>query len=286
MKRCFRVWERKLGDMTKRGFVSLIILMFIITLIAILFSVVFCLRTQNVTVVENATINISREDIVSSGGLKTGESIFMINKKKAIDKIEKDHPQIKVVQIKTTSITSIDIIVRLRIKMFYTEFNGKYYVLDEDLKVLEIFEKNTEEPSNEPLDLIYLNSEEFEMSKVEISDLIGTKNQQNIISSLYTSMINVVTDAEGNYLDRDGVKSVIENIEFKGYETFDKIIIKTSYGVVLDIENPTNNLQHKINVCFSTIKQFILDGNNKEKNGTIKVYYDIKNQECCVYVGE
>ena len=124
--------------MKKGAVITLSIVALILVLTGVLFGAVFCLRTQKVVVLGETPVTISKEDIVSAAGFKKGESIFLLDKEKAISNIEAKHAEIKVVQIKTTSVTEIEIRIRARHKMFYTTFGENYFILDEDLKVLDI----------------------------------------------------------------------------------------------------------------------------------------------------
>jgi len=243
--------------------------------------VVFCLRNQQVKVVGATPITISREEIISAANLKNGQSIFMVDKNKAIQNIESKYPYVKVVQIKTTDLMSVDIIVRARHEMFYTEFNNNCYILDEELKVLDIVQ-----PGVEPINLTKIENGNLNIDELTLKcDFVGTKKQSKIVSNLFKSMVTVVTK-DGQYLEREDVKDVLSSIKFETFNTFDKVIITTSYGVKLDIENPSHNLQYKINVCFSTIDEFLIAENNKEKSGTIKLYFDLENNMQCVYISE
>ena len=275
--------------MSKKGIISLSIITLFIVLIGILFGTVFCLHTQNVTVLGNDVVSHSKNEIVSAADLKKGQSIFMIDKETATRNIEAKFPKIKVVQIKTTNITTIDIVIRVRHEMFYTEFTEKYYVLDEDLKVLKIIAESEEgQPSNEPTELTYIETGVLNINNsTKVCDFVGSDYQKQITSGLYNAMITTVIKTEHEqevYFDRADVKDMLKNIDFEEYETFNKIIITTKYGVKLDIENPTRNMQNKINICFSTIQKFLTESNDKEKSGTIKIYYELDGQQRNVYI--
>ena len=281
--------------MKKGGIITLSIIAIIVALIGILFGAVFCLRTQTVTILGDSAIALTKEDIVSSAGLKNGQSIFMIDKDEAINKIEATYPYVKVVQIKTTSVTEIDIRIRARHDMCYTKYNNNYYIMDEEFKVLNVIEANAEdEENNELTNLIHIEEGVLNVnSSTMICDFVGTEYQKSVMYELYTSMITTVTKTEGYgentkevYLSRLDVCDLLEDIQFEEYETFNKIIITTKYGVKLDIENPNEDLQNKINICFSTIKSLIEEGKDREKSGTIRIYYDLENNQKCVYIQE
>ena len=171
--------------MSKKSIITLSIIGFIIALIGILFGAVFRLLSQKVTVPKLQIVEVSKKDIISAAGLKNGQSIFMIDKQKAIDNVEKKFPNIKVIEINTTSLTEINIRVRTRYEMFYAEFENKYFIMDEDLKVLNILEKNLESgTSNEPKHLINIESDLNIDEKTKICDFVGSKQQKKILYQL------------------------------------------------------------------------------------------------------
>ncbi|MBQ8615310.1 MAG: FtsQ-type POTRA domain-containing protein [Clostridia bacterium] len=274
--------------MTKKSIIWLAIFVTLIALIGILFGAVFCLRNQNVKVVDGSALLVDKSEIIQTAGFKNGKSIFMIDKDKAISNIEAKYPHIKVVQIKTTGLLSIEISVRTRHEMYYTEANEKYYVLDEDLKVLNIIEETTSE--SEPTNLTKIVAGEISISTTtEVCDFVGTNHQRLVAYDLFVAMNTVVTKTDGEtetYLDREDIKSMLKTVDFEEFDTFNKLIITTKYGVKLDIEKPENNLQNKINICFSTIETFLAstETENKEQSGTIKIYYNLNNEMQCIYI--
>ena len=277
--------------MTKKSVIWLSILLFVIVLIGVLFGAVFCLRKQKVTVIGASPLEISREDIIKTANLENGQSIFMLDKESAISKLEARYPKLKVIQIKTIGLMEIEIVVRARHEMFYSTYNDNYYVMDEELKVLNIIQAETE-PSNEPVGLTKIATDNLSInSSTLICDFVGSEHQQNVIYNLYTAMVATVTktvdgvDGEKEvYFERADINDMLREVSFESFKTFNKLIIKTKHGVVLDIESPEKNLQNKINKCFSTIEKFIEESNDKEKSGTIKIYYDLQNIEHCIYV--
>ena len=280
--------------MKKGGIITLSIIIVLTALIGVLFGAVFRLRSQTVTIVGENAVNVKSEDIISAASIKSGKSIFMLNKDQAINNIETAFPYVKVLQIKTTSLKSVDIIIRARREMFYTEIESKYFILDEDLKVLNIIEANSEdEDSNEPVNLTYIDNQLNINESTKVCDFVGSDLQRKVINDLYHSMINVVTKTEGSgenekevYFSRNDVCSTLKEIKFEKFSTFDKMILVTNYGVQLDIENPTCDLLTKINICFSTIKEFLsnTETKNKAKEGIIKIYYDLENEMKYVYI--
>lgn len=270
--------------MTKKSIIGLSIFIVLIVLTAVLFGGVFCLRSQSVKVMEGSSVLIDTDEIITTAGFKTGKSIFMLDKEKAIKNIESKYSHIKVVQIKTTSLTSIEFKIRSRHEMFYIEANEQYYLLDEDLKVLQILDFSQPEPSH----LTKIINKDLEISdNTQVCDFVGDDEQQSIIYNLHEAMNIYVTkldkETEVN-LSREDIREILRIVEFEDLESYNKLKIITSYGVKLDIEKPQSNLHHKVNICFSTIEQFIKDANNKEQGGTIKLFYDLNSEMQTVYI--
>ena len=261
------------------------ILIFFIAIIAILFGAVFRLRKQSVKVVGNEILSVSAEEIISKAELKNGTSIFFLDKDKAIDKIETSIPDIKVIQIKTTSVTEVEIVVRARIETYYTKIDNIYYVMDEELKVLKI----TSEPSEtENLIRIY-NSINAQADKpfltikeqTAVADFVGGE-YKNAFYNLYTSIYKTATklvEGEKQYLIRQEVIDLIESVTLGTANTlkeeYVRLIVKTSTGVVFDIAKPNEKLEEKVNMCISAYES----GEYDTTKGVIKLFYNAEGKQ-------
>jgi hypothetical protein len=178
--------------------------------------------------------------------------------------------------------------------MFYVDHEDNFYVLDEDLKVMRIVAKTFEvdQVTNTPEDLINISGDIASLKEsTQVCDFVGTEFQKTVTSNLYSSVVSVVTKQNGDeeeYFNRADMINAISEISFEQFNTFNKLVVRTSKGVVLDIEKPTHNLQHKINICFSTIKEFLNSEDqlvkDKASSGTIKVFYDENNVMKTVYI--
>ncbi len=274
--------------MTKKGIIWISVVLALLVLTGVLFGAVFCLRKQEVKNVGDGKLTVSNDAIIQTAGFKKGSSIFLLDKEKAINNIESVHPEIKVIQIKTVSLIRIEIVVRMRHEMFYTKIDQQYYVLDEELKVIDI--RDDDDLLERPVShLIQITNglENISITSTKEGDFVGTEEQQQATKNLYVGMVTAVRKTVGEQLisyDREDVRNTIKEVKFETFNTFNKIVVTTSYGVKLDIENPQENMTHKVNVCFSSISQFIKDESNKEKSGTIKIYYDLEEKEHYVYI--
>lgn len=281
--------------MTKKRIIIISIIVFVLALILILFCAVFCVRRQDVTFsgerTEN-TLNITDENILQSAGIKNGSSIFSLDRDGVVQNIETSFPYLKVIQVNLVSAIRVEITVRERVAMYYTDFNGRYYIVDEELKVLNIVD-------TAPADLSYIYPNILDddtntnilgvTSNTNVCDFLGSENLQNITNDLYLSMCRtVMVDVpEGKeYVDRDDIKNIVNSIQF-GYDytiqdgRYDRVIISTSYGFTLDIGMPQNDLDYKVNVCFSTIDTLISQG---RESGTIIYGFDKEGNTDIKYV--
>ena len=269
--------------MSKGKIITLSIIGFIIVLITVLFSAVFRLKKQ--TIVASADVTYSSEEIVKAAELKRGQSIFLIDKEKAINKIEAKFADIKVVQIKTTSLTEIEIKVRKRYPTLYIKNLGSYYVLDQDLKVLNVVADSEDISSIENLVKITTKPQNLNV-ETKVADFLGSENEQNmsynLFSAVYSTKIPTTITGKEAYTE---FCNLIEEISFaKGYtangQVYDRLIVKTKQGMSFDIGKATNDLTRKINLCFTAMEsEEIAD----KTIGTITISYDQTGKEIKTY---
>ena len=278
--------------MTKRKFITVIsILLFIIALNIAMFGFVFRLKNQKVKYIDSVE-GINKSEIITVASIKHNSSIFLIDKEKAIKNIEAKFPDLKVIQIKTTGIQTIQFVIRARHETYYIETFSSFYILDEEMKVLKIIDKR-DNPDYDASKLVKLTSNEIEITaSTNVCNFVGTKTQQELYEGIYNSVINVAMKEENGqkvYFERNDFINSIKEIDYEKFNSYNKIIIHTTDGVKLDIENPNNALEEKINICFSTINKFKTEDYTKPveqqrfKTGTIKIYYDLENKCKTIY---
>jgi len=271
--------------MSKGKIITLSIIGFIIVLTTILFSAVFRLRKQ--IVVASADVTYSSEEIVKSAELKRGQSIFLIDKKTAISKIEAKFADLKVIQIKTTSLTEIEIKVRKRYPAFYIKNLGSYYVLDQDLKVLNIVADSEAEHIVNIEKLVKISTKPQNLNvETKVADFLGSESEQNMSYNLFSAVYStkIPTTITGNEAYTEFC-NLIEEISFDiGYtangQTYDRLIVKTKQGMSFDIGKATSDLTRKINLCFTAMEsEEIAD----KTIGTITISYDETGKEIKTY---
>jgi len=241
--------------MSKRKIILLSIIGLIIVLNIYMFGFVFRLKNQSVKVV-GENVLYSAEEIVSASELKNGKSIFLLDKQQAIDNIERKYADLKVIQIKTTNINSIEIYVRARYETYLVKNNGMFYILDEDLKVLE---KTSNEDYVNTLNLVEIKTglENFTES-TQKCDFIGNSVQKDIFYNLYVSIHSnttiskdLPTGTESHNTMREIINSVsVNSVGAKDGSKDSILTIETTDGIKFIIHNANSNLVKKFDACF------------------------------------
>lgn len=253
----------------KKKIILISIVSGLLILLALLFGVVFCLYNQTVEVV-GENLNVSNEKIVEYANLKQGQSIFALDKEKAISNIEEKEPYIKVIQIKTVNLNSIKIVVRKRVETYYCQVNDNFYYFDEELKVLKI-------STETPVGLIKVDNDLLELENKQVCDFVSGKLSKSLAYNAFVALMSVCqedVDGQAEYYSREQVCDFIENISIeKGYTLdcpYNRLVLTTSYGVKFDIGKPEDDLTNKMNMCFSAMQN--LD-EEKKISGRIKISY-------------
>ena len=77
------------------------------------------------------------EDILASSGITVGQNLYAINKKTAEAMIIRENPYVNDVVIRRTLPSTLTFRITEDIPVFYTEICGEYYILSEEMRVLE-----------------------------------------------------------------------------------------------------------------------------------------------------
>ena len=271
--------------MSKGKIIIFSIIGFIIVLNIVLFGAVFRLRKQSVIIGEDVTY--SSKEIIDAAGLKNGKSIFLLDKEKAINNIETKYADLKVVQIKTTSVTEIEIKVRKRYETYCIKNLGSYYILDQDLKVLNIFSDEDVENVAKAENLVQIKTKLTGLdAETKLADFIGNSNQQNMSYNLFAAVYTTqMPEKETGSAAHLKFATIIDEISFDlgytaGGESYNRLIVKTKQGMQFDIGKATNELERKINLCFTAMGSTQIAD---KTIGTITIAYDEQGKEIKTY---
>ena len=240
------------------------VLLVVIVTIVVLCSTVFCVGSINV-VWHTETRNLTEKEtlVVASSGINNGNSVFLVGKDEAIEKIETQFPYIKVLSIETVFPNVLNIHAVEREPVFAVQLTENSYVItDEDFKVLDVKTGNFNSTSSNEI------------------KIFGTFSSTQITST-----------SSGNYLqmpELEQFKSIKENFalrnmdlsQLKGFiksATFqdDKIILNTFYGVEIYIYEPQERQQEKVAMLLEVFQSLNAE---RRASGIIGVYENPENR--------
>ena len=198
----------------------------------------------------------SYDEIIENSGLKQGSCVLFLNKKLAEEKLEKQYPYLKIINIETVFPNKVVIHCAEREEVFAINLNNnKYAICDENLKVLNI--TNIE------------NYESVQSNPILLSNLFLNETQQNIsIGDFFNFYENSL-----DFLNKICEAFKLNNrsiVEIKG-------LIKSIDIEYIPSVNQFKNLPTLVLQDFQNYKTKIVDSNNllPEK---ISAYLEVSSQ--------
>lgn len=270
--------------MTKKAIIiSTCGVLVIVALITIMFGAVFRVRTIEVNMPKQFMYAEQSSAIIDLTGIEKGDSVFGFNRDKIKARFEKEYPYAKLKSISVVGFSKVRINLCNREGFYYVNENDKYYIIDEDCKVLDVVADNA-------VASMYINaSEVFNLGQeVEAGDFVKNEYSDvctHLYKSLYTNaVLNIGEDADDDgvldekHLDRQDMLNVITQIKFNILPDLSgevsELVINTNtdtYGVTIKIVAPNKKLDKKINMAFSALRELVIRGNNEEKIGVIYI---------------
>lgn len=187
------------------------------------------------------------EQISNECDVDFGKSVFLMDKQKTISSIEKQFPDLKVINIETKFPSSVTVHLALRQQLFAFQKGDKFFITDEDLKVLEIKDdfsstKNNAvfveglSPLGEEINLSdILEFEGFEQEDFKNINLALFKNNRTKLESMA-------------YFKTISFEKRINPESFKEEMT---LILKSHIDFVYEIFDYENRLESKLNKLFA-----------------------------------
>lgn len=268
--------------MKKAWIIVFSIIIAVILLFVILSFTVFSLKSVKIDYRTNkVNITATDDEIIESGDIELGGSVFFRNKQSYIDKIEYNNPYVKVINIETVFPSSFVIHIAERQEVFAIEHNMQYYIVDEEYKVLRI----TDEFISDQTNAMLLSGIQIDRTSYAVGEFMVVNN----IQPIYTAFFE-------NNRPLNEQQAMIEKINFTNLydenigESLNVIELYLYSGQTFKIINSTYGLVYKVGLMldvFSQIYDFIgqtvkIDGqqillteeNLKTATIEIKNYYD------------
>lgn len=138
-----RYYSKKKKRKKRKKFVFYTLLMVFFVLIITILSLTVFFNISDIAVTGNS--HYTQDQIISASGLKPGQNLFKLNKFKIIERMKTTLPYLDEVRIDRHLPVGIEIVVDETSEFMYIQSDGKYYILDEKLKVLDIREDAPED---------------------------------------------------------------------------------------------------------------------------------------------
>ena len=279
--------------MKKKWIIALSTIFAVIVLVVILSFTLFSLRTIELDFRTNKTyITETDQEIIESGEIKMGGSVFFRSKNKYIEKIESKNPYIKVINIETVFPSKFVIHVAERQEIFAVEHNDQFYITDDEFKVLRITDSYISDQTNAML----LEGLQVADENYAVGQFMDVSGYQPIYDALFEnnrSLSEQITLIESINLTEiyDDVlnenQSAIE-LEFFNGQTY--IIYNSTYGLTYKVELMLDVFSQIYTYIGQTIKVngedvVLTEDNLKTATIVIKNYYDYReySEEDCYF---
>ena len=225
--------------MTQKRIIIVLSIFAVIACLLLVSSLVFKVKTIDVVIAGEET-SLNADEILNKSGLKKGSNIFVVNKNKAINNIEKAIPTAKVTSITSKFPNKLIVNVTERVKEFYVKYESQttfaYLVVDNDLKILEV------PLLDAPTDLCELK---IKANSVSVATRLDNGDALRVINNL-----------EAYGFDAKKVNRNFVSIEFSG----DDLVIKTKVNTTITIKKYGNNQKEKTREALS---KYLIDGSDE-----------------------
>ena len=221
-------------------------------------------------------ITSSAEEIIESGKIKKGGTIFFRDKKKYIENIENEFPYINVINIETVFPNKFVIHVSERQEVYALKHQSGYYICDEEFRVLRVCD-NFESDQQNPI-LLTLDSE---IGVYKAGEFIKEGTNPKLYQAIYE-----------NNRSLGVAKELIKSVDVtKKYDRgiqgeIDVLSISLFSGQTLTIANYQYALSYKTYLFFEVYSNmFDMIGKESLQEDGTKVILDENNlKDCEIYI--
>ena len=263
-----------------------VILVLLITLVILMFTL-FSLKNVEVkmhTEFKNISVEV-QEEIKSE--IDLGGTVLFKNKDEFVKNIEKKYPYVKVINIETIFPDKFVIHLAERQPIYSISSGGNEYILDSELKVLNINQTKGEEVS---LNLFGL---EFDFSAVNVgsflnlADIKVSNNEtiSNIGQDAGTVLYELVNCFQINNRTIIDMKNMYKNISFATYEDYRTgipaicLIIQDANLFEIKILSPLENMQIKVSKMLTAYADVVSNAPAKLNTHTMTVFTNSKGED-------
>ena len=167
--------------MKKKWLIALIVVVVLVVTIVTLSFTLFTVQKVEIDLRTSSDNTYVAEEVAEDAGVGFGKNIFVVNKDKLIDNLEKSQPYLKCINIETKFPSTLVFHLAERQPFYLAKTNEGFVSLDQDLKVLERLE-------TEQTGLIYVQN--------VISATPGDFVELDLLKEFYDAVLLVYSNKE------------------------------------------------------------------------------------------
>lgn len=254
----------------KKRLIILSVVTGVLVFIILLSSAVF--KIKGVSVEYQTTLTLLTKDelnlMVEKAEIPYGKSIFFSSLDESVEKMEKNSPYVKVNGIERKFPNSLVVLVSERVPVVKVEYGGATYVLDSELKVLNIArsvgELNLETGEKDLPVLSVESSFGFSVENAEVGDFIHNETIRGYVDAFYRGAVAPSREDASVAVSRI---STLETIDVKYVEELKKVEFVVTYSGIDGLTTSIigdNNLTDNVYKVMTALNNALVSGKNYE----------------------
>ncbi len=249
--------------MSKNGKIAIIVSVLVfVAVVVVLASAVFCVKKVEIVWYKTpttTTASITQEQFLEKSGV-ANSSVFLLDREKAVKNIESTYPDVRVISLEVLwpNVMKIHAVEREEVYALPIK-NGKFALVDEYFKVLDVVDTFTSTKTN----AILINTTATSELEVKRADEISMFGQ-----SVWSNIYNAFLELERNIID---FRAIISNATLSE----STLTINTHMGVTIKLDKPFANTRPKMRLA---LKVFDLMTTEDYANKVIEVFVNDNNE--------
>lgn len=202
-------------------------------LLVLLSSAIFQIKSVSVEYRTTLTTLSVKElnSMIEEANIPYGKSIFFSSLDDNVAEMEKEHPYVKVNKIERKFPNALVVLVSERVPVVRVQANGKFYVLDNELKVLHVVSSDGEynaQTGEHDLPLLVDESGEFgrQVASSSEGDFIKNDKVQGYVDAIYRG---AVTSGDVDQSVAISLMHTINEIRFSHSKSLDAMVFDITY---------------------------------------------------------
>ena len=230
--------------MKNKRLIIILAVLSLCTVVVVLTSTLFTMKSVSLHWLTETYMfkNIDASTIIDSATMPYNESIFMVNKNKIIDELEKENPYLKVVSIETKFPNKLVVHIAERSEFFAIKLSdSEYAIVDGECKVLKMVTEAYFSNDVSAANPIKVTVDNFNLSKDAF--VVGEVLRSNRIVDIIQNVAYSLRETDHDATTSKGIFDSV-TIEVKGERA--DAVIKTKWGLYINITDVDSSTTDKL----------------------------------------